>query len=110
MAGVQAHAQALLRAGRVDQLRELVEGAPERAAGAGRVLEVQLAALAVGERLGDRLARARDRLADVPCLGRAGVQDDAGGADRLPDAQRVRQRGQRFGADVLVVCEAQLSR
>jgi hypothetical protein len=30
------------------------------------------------------------------------MQHDGGGADRVPDAQRVRQRGERFGADLLV--------
>ena len=48
---------------------------------------MQLAALAVGQRRGDRLAGARDRLADMALLGRARVQHDAGGADRLADAQ-----------------------
>ena len=103
VAGVEAHAEPLARAGRVDQLGELVERAPERAAGSCRVLEVQLAAFAVGERRGDRLAGARDRLADVPGLRRARVQDHGARADRVPDAQRVRQRRQRFGADLLVV-------
>jgi len=103
VAGVQTHAEALAGVGGVEQLSELVEGAPERPAGSGGVLQVKLAALAVGERLCDRLTCARDRLADVAFLGRARVQDHAGGADRLPDAQRVRERCQRFGADVLVV-------
>ena len=83
-------------AGRLDQRGQLLERAAERAAGAGGVLEVQRAALGLGERLGDHLAGALDRLADVACLGRAGVQHDAGGADRVADPQRMRQRGQRL--------------
>ena len=47
MAGVQAHAQPLAPAGCLQQRRELVERAPERAARAGGVLQVQLAALAL---------------------------------------------------------------
>ena len=54
----------------------------------------------------DRLSGARDRLADVAGLGRAGVQHHARGADRLAHAQRVRQRGERFGADVGVLAGA----
>ena len=45
MAGVQAHPEPLAAAGRLEQRGQLVERAPERAAGAGGVLEVQLAAL-----------------------------------------------------------------
>ncbi len=69
MAGVQAYSEPLLPAGLVDQRGELLEGAPERAAGAGGVLEVQLTALALGECLCDRRGGARDRLADVTGLG-----------------------------------------
>ena len=61
MAGVQADTEPLRAARRLDQLRELREGAPQRAARPGRVLEVELGAVAVGERLGDRLAGSRDR-------------------------------------------------
>ena len=61
MAGVQADAEALARRRRASSsARELLEGAPERAAGAGGVLEVQLAALALGERLA-RSSRRRAR-------------------------------------------------
>ena len=67
---------------------------------------MQLAALALGERLGDRGAGARDRLTDVPGLGGARVQHDPGGPDLLADAQRVRQRGERFRADVGIVAGA----
>ena len=51
MAGVQAQAEALVAAGGVDQRGQLVERAPERAAGAGGVLEVQRAGVALGQRL-----------------------------------------------------------
>ena len=106
MAGVQAHADAIVCTGGVQQLRELLERAPERAAGAGGVLQVQLTALAVGQRLRDRLPGARDRLAHVTRLGRAGVQHHPGRADRLTDAQGVRERFQRLGADVGVLAGA----
>ena len=99
MAGVQAHSQALAPAGRLQQRGELVERAPERAASARRVLEVQLTALALLQRLPDRLPGAGDRLADVAGLRRAGVQDDAARADRLADTQGMRERGERLGAD-----------
>ena len=51
VAGVQAHAEPLLAAGGLDQRCQLLEAAPERPARAGGVLQVQRAALAVGERL-----------------------------------------------------------
>ena len=54
----------------------------------------------------DHLAGAGDRRADVAGLRRAGVQDDAGRADRVADAQRMGQRGQRLGADVGVLAGA----
>ena len=72
VAGVQAHAQALAAAGGLQQRRELRQRAAERAAGAGGVLEVQLAALALGQRLGDRLAGAGDRARTSPVLAEPG--------------------------------------
>jgi hypothetical protein len=57
VAGVQADPRALVAAGAVDSLRELVEGAPERPAGPRGVLEVQRAVLGLRERLGDRRRR-----------------------------------------------------
>ena len=77
MARVQADPEPLAAAGGVEQRRQLLERAPERAAGAGRVLEVQRAALGLRQRLRDHLAGALDRLADVALLGRARVQDHA---------------------------------
>ena len=64
VAGVQADAEPLVAAGGLDQPRELLERAPERAAGAGGVLEVQRAVVGLGERLGDHLRRALDRRPD----------------------------------------------
>ena len=83
VAGVQAQPEALVAAGGLEQRGQLLERAPERAARAGRVLQVQRAALALGQRLArsSRPARAI-ACADVARLGRAGMQHDAGGADR----------------------------
>ena len=77
MAGVEADAEALAAAGRLEQRGELAEGAPERPARARRVLQVQRAALGLGQRLADDRAGALDRRADLARLRRAGVQDDA---------------------------------
>ena len=66
VAGVQAHAEALLAAGGLDQLGELLEAAPERPAGAGRVLQVQRTVLALGQRLADRARRPLDRACRRP--------------------------------------------
>lgn len=106
MTGVQADAQPLAAAGRLDQPSQLLEGASQRAARARRVLQVQLAALAVGQGRRDRLAGPPDGLPDVTLQGRAGVQDDACRPDALPDPQRVGQRDQRFGAYVPVLAGA----
>ena len=78
VAGVEADAEALVAAGQLDQRRELLERAAERAAGAGGVLEVQRARLGLRERLGDRLAAARSSAASTGALQRrAGVQHHA---------------------------------
>ena len=106
VARVEAHPQPLLAAGGVEQPRELLEGAPERAAGPRRVLEVQLAPLALCERLADRCSRARDRGGNVALLGRTRVEDHAGGADAAAHAQGVRERGERFRADLGVLARA----
>ena len=66
MAGVQADAEALLAAGGLEQRRQLLEGAPERAARAGRVLEQQRARLGLRQRLLDDLPGALDRLVRRP--------------------------------------------
>src|SRR4051794_35518632 len=49
VAGVQAHAEPLVAAGGVDQAGQLVEGPAQRSAGARGVLQVQRAALALGQ-------------------------------------------------------------
>ena len=77
MAAVEADAEALAAAGRVEQRGELAEGAPERPARARRVLQVQRAALRLGQRLADDGARPPDRGPDLARLRRPGVQDDA---------------------------------
>src|ERR1700733_7966934 len=65
VARVQAHAEALAAAGRLDQLGELLERAPERASGAGGVFEQQRGTLGLGEGLLEDLARALDRFRDI---------------------------------------------
>ncbi len=80
VAGVQAHAEALVAAGGLEQLRQLLQGAAEGSAGAGGVLQMQLTALAVlraPRRSSPRLVAAR---IDRPRLRRAGVQDDPASA------------------------------
>ena len=91
--GVQAQAEAVVAAGGLDQRGELGEGAPERAARAGRVLEVQRASVGLRERLGDDLAGTRDRGRDLARERRAGVQDDRVRAERVARPQGARQRG-----------------
>ena len=104
--GVQAEAEPLAAACSLHQVGQLVERAPERAAGAGGVLQVQLAPLAFGQCAANRLSRAPDRVGRVPPLGRAGVQDHAARAERLAGSQRVHERGQRFRADLGVLAGA----
>ena len=105
MAGVEADGEPLAAAGLLDQARELLEGAAERAAGAGRVLEVQRAVLGLGQRLGDRFGGAGEGLVDRPAAlqRRAGVQHDAGRAERVARLQRGGQRRQRLVADLPVL-------
>ena len=66
VARVQAHAEAPLAAGGLDQRGELLEAAPERPAGAGGVLQVQGTVLALGQRLADRAGRPLDRARPRP--------------------------------------------
>ncbi len=77
MAGVEAQAEPRAAAGGLEQRRELLDRAAERAAGAGGVLQVKRAALALGERLLDRLTARADRGGGVAGLGGAGVEYDA---------------------------------
>src|SRR3954470_17099015 len=90
--GVEADAEALVAARRVDERGELVERAAERAAGARGVLEVQRAAVALRQRLADDLAGPRDRRLHAPGLRRAGVQHDAERAELVARLQRDDQR------------------
>ena len=106
VAGVQAHPEALVAAGGLDQRGELGERAPQRPARARGVLQVQGAALALGQRLGDDRARALDRRADLAALRRAGVQDDGVRAERRAGLQRRHQRAQRVRAHLGVVGRA----
>src|SRR4051794_31614854 len=68
VARVQAQAEALAAAGRLHEVCELVERAPQRAAAAGGVLQVQWAAIGLGERLADDGARALDGGGDLAGL------------------------------------------
>ena len=69
--------------------RQLLEGAPERAARARGVLQVQRAVLRLRQRLGDRRPGAlRCAAATSPPQRRAGVQDDGVRAERGARAQR----------------------
>src|SRR3984885_9057727 len=77
VARVQAHAEALSATGCLDQLGELLERAPEGAAGARRVFQEQPATLGFGQRLLDHLAGSFERLGNVARLRRTGMQDHA---------------------------------
>src|SRR3954471_2423594 len=106
VAGVQADAEAPVAAGRADQRGELGERAPERATGARGVLEVQRAAVALGQGLLDDGARALDRRADLARLRRPRVEHDALRAERVAGLQRDDQRAQRLVAQLLVLAGA----
>ena len=64
---------------------------------------MQRAALGVGQCRREQLTRALDRRTDRARLGRARVHDHGVGANRVADAQRVRQRRQRLAADLRVI-------
>ena len=68
----------------LDQLGGLVEVAAEQAFVAGGLLEQERAAVAVFERRGDHLRGALHRRPQRLAFLRAGVEDDAGGADPSP--------------------------
>ena len=103
VAGVEAQPEPGRAARGLDQRVQLLERASERPARAGGVLEVQRAGAGLGERLGDHSAGVGDGVGQRPVLGRAGVQHDAGRADRVADAQGVRERRQRLGPQVRIV-------
>jgi len=88
----RAEAEAVVPATGVQQGRELLERAPEGAARAGRVLQVQRAALGVGERRRENLAGTRDRRSDRSGQGGTRMHDDGARADPVADAQRLGQR------------------
>src|ERR1700749_2960946 len=98
VAGVEADAEPLAAATGVDQLGELLERTPERAAGAGCVLEQERAFFGFGQCLLDDLSSAVDRLGHVACLRRAGVEDHADRVYPRADAQRLEERGERLFA------------
>ena len=107
VAGVEAEAEALAAAGQLDQLGGLVEVAAEQAFVAGGLLEQERAASrcpssAAAIVFAGALHRGPERLAFL----RAGVEDDAGGADPVADPQRVGERGQRLLAQLFVFAGA----
>ena len=105
VAGVEADAEPLAAAGDLDQPRELLERAPQRAARAGGVLQVQLAVAGLRQRLGDRGAGTVERRVDgaAALQRRARVQHDGVRAQRGAGAQRAGQRRERLGAEVRVL-------
>jgi hypothetical protein len=92
MTGVQAKPEPRSTAGGLQQRRQLLERATERAPGAGCVLEVKRAAVSLLKRFCDHLAGSPDRLPDIAALRRARVQHYSAGADPVPDAQRLDER------------------
>src|SRR5919108_4280781 len=102
VAGVEADGGPLAAAGQLDQPRQLLERAPERAARAGGVLEVQRAAVRLRERLGDHRGGALDRGVDCAAAleRRPGVEHDPDRAQLLARAQRRRQRRERLLPEV----------
>ena len=90
----------------VEQPGQLLERAPERAARARGVLEVQRAVLGLGERLAQHDARACNGRGRIAALGRARVQHDGVGSDGGADAQRVGHRRKRLRADLLILAGA----
>src|SRR6476659_360768 len=106
VARIQADPEAIAAAGGIDQSRKLLERTSKRAAGAGGVLEMQVAALGLVECLLDDLARSLDRLAHVALLGRARMQDHCDCSDPRADSQRLNQRGTRLVANLAILRSA----
>ena len=107
VAGVQAHAEALLAAGGLDQAGELLEAAPERPAGAGGVLQV--AAGSPRSRPAPRGSCPPARLIALPTspvLAEPGCSTTPAAPMRGARAQGVGQRPQRFAAHVAVLAGA----
>jgi hypothetical protein len=106
MAGVEAESQPLVSAAQLDQLRQLLERAAEGVAGARRVLEQQPAGVRLRQRLTEHLADPLDRLVVGLADGRARVEHDAVGPDRVAHPQGVGQRVQRLLADLRLLRRA----
>ena len=102
VAGVEAEAEPLAAAGQLDQLRRSRRSPPDQAFVARRLLEQQLAVVGVLERGGDHFRRPFQRRSERFAFGRAGVEDDARGADPVADPQRVRERRLDLLAQVFV--------
>jgi hypothetical protein len=79
-------------AGQVDQLGGLVEVTADQAFVACGLLEQQVAVVGVLERRLDHFRRPFQRRPEGFAFGRAGVEDNTGGADPVTDPQRVGQR------------------
>src|SRR3954462_8816365 len=95
----QANANPVVPAAALNEGRELGERTAERALRTRRVLEQQRAALGLGECDTECLAGQCQALLERLALKRAGVDDDAVRVDRVAQAQRVRQRGDRLRAN-----------
>ena len=102
MAAVDADADPLAAAGRIDQHRQLVEVAAERSLGAGGVLEQDRAALGLGEDLADHLARARDASSSGSFLREPAWRTTPSAPIASPSRTACSERGQRLLADLLV--------
>ena len=93
MARVEADAEALVPARGLEQRHELVDRAPDRAAGAGRVLHQQPGAVARElEHLVERGNDAPDADVHPGAEMRAHVEDDGVRVDRVRDLHRVAHR------------------
>ena len=102
---VEAHAEARVAAGGVDDLAELEEVDAHGAAGAGRVLEQEAhrRALAVGERAPQAGLHALEAGREAGALVRADVGDDGVGAQLVGRRQGAAQRRHRLLVEVLVL-------
>src|SRR4029079_11623891 len=96
VAAVDADAEPLAAAGRLDEHRQLLEVASERARRAGGVLEQHRTALRLGQRCADELAGPRDGLGERRTFSRSGVEDDAVGAEWIAYPAGGDERGERL--------------
>src|SRR5205823_1280367 len=103
MARVEAEPEALVCWQGFVESRELLDRAPDRSPGAGRVLHQQPGRLrATFERLAQCRHSALQTDVEAGALVRAHVEDDAVGLDRAGDVHRVLQRGDRLLVDLVV--------